>query len=252
MNKNKAEVLIRGILSEILGSRGQAEHDKFSGLREVDAKIREAKMIFVETPGLPESFLAGMETNEDFSVNSRRVRLEALANYCKTALRFLESGGFTSPKRQTIPPPDLSKLTSPMPQLEDVVARRWREAQKCQQIDCYTSAVIMMGSILEALLLCRASLSPAESYSSQKAPKDGKSGRTPPIHDWSLNTLVEVAVDVGWLKSDRGKFSHALRESRNVVHPYVEIATRANFDEATCRTSWEVLNASIDDLIASV
>ncbi len=118
-------------------------------------------MVLAETPSLLASFLPNMETDEDFLVNSYRVRLEALANYCKTALHFLESGGFTPPKRQTIPPPNLSELTSLMPQLEDVIARRWQEAQKCQQIECYTPAVVMVGGILEALLLCRASLSPA-------------------------------------------------------------------------------------------
>jgi hypothetical protein len=71
------------------------------------------------------------------------------------------------------------------------------------------------------------------------------------IQDWSLNSLIDVAVDVRWIKIDRGKFSHALRESRNVVHPWVEATTGANFDLATCRTSWEVLQASVDDLLAS-
>ena len=79
-----------------------------------------------------------------------------------------------------------------------------------------------------------------------------KMGKVPAIQDWNLNTLIEVAVDCGWLKSDRGKFSHALRESRNVVHPWVHVTTRANFDESTCLTSWEVLKASVRDLMESM
>ena len=73
-------------------------------------------------------------------------------------------------------------------------------------------------------------------------------GRILAIHDWNLNSLIEVAIDLGWVKADRGKFSHALRKSRNVVHPWTDATTQANFDLATCRTSWEVLQALVSDL----
>ena len=53
-----------------------------------------------------------------------------------------------------------------------------------------------MGSILEALLLARATLSPAIAYQSARAPKD-KAGKVPAVQDWSLSALIDVAVDVG-------------------------------------------------------
>lgn len=61
-----------------------------------------------------------------------------------------------------------------------------------------------------------------------------------------------VATDVGWVKTDRGKFSHALRESRNVVHPWQAVASRADFDAATCKITWHVLDASAADLLHSL
>ncbi len=109
----------------------------------------------------------------------------------------------------------------------------------------------MMGSILEALLLARMTASPADAYRSGPAPKD-KSGKPVPPTDWPLHTLIEVAVDLGWLKSDRGAFSHALRQSRNVVHPWEQVRTKADFDEATCTTCWHALNASVEDLLSSI
>ena len=217
----------------------------------MDGKVRETKMLFSGVSGLPESFLSEMKTDEDFQANSRRVRLEALAGYIRSSLKFLEAGGITKPKKQVFPPPEMSKLVSVMPGLQKVIDRRWREAQKCQYVEAYTAAVILMGSTLEALLLCRVSLSSLEASQSPKAPKN-KNGKTPAIQDWNLNTLIEVSVERGWLKSDRGKFSHALRQSRNVVHPWEEVATKADFDAATCRTSWEVLKASVDDLLNSI
>jgi len=250
MESQQALSFLNGILKEIESSPGVARTDDFSGLRVVDAKVKEARMILSGVNGLPDSLVRDMDSDQNFEANSRRVRLESLAEYVRSAIKFLNAGGVTKPKKQIYPAPDISKLTSTLPNLQEAIERRWKEAQKCQYVQCYTSSIIMMGSILEALLLARALLSPETSYRASKAPK--KNGKSPAIQDWNLNQLVDVAVEVQWLKTDRGKFSHALRESRNVVHPWVEVSTRANFDEATCKTSWEVLKASVDDLIQSV
>lgn len=251
MESQQALKLLNGILSEIEVSPGVAATENHVGLRAVDAKIKETKMILTGVAGLPPTLLTDMERDANFEANSRRVRLEALALYIYSAKKFLEAGGVTPPKKQIVAPPDYGRVTQIMPGLQAVIDGRWREAQRCQHVEAYTAAIILMGSILEALLLCRASTSPDKAYQSSKAPKD-KQGKTPAVQDWNLNSLIDVAVDCGWLKTDRGKFSHALRESRNVVHPWVHASTRANFDEATCKTSWEVLKASIGDLIASI
>lgn len=250
MEPKQALSLLKGILSEIEFSPGYARTEEFGRLRVVDAKVKEARMIFSGVHGLPDSLLSDMDNDQNFEANSRRVRLETLAEYVRSAIKFLNAGGVTKPKKQIYPAPDVSSLTTSLPNLKESIERRWKEAQKCQHIECYTSSIIMMGSILEALILARAMLSPAIAYQSSKAPI--RNGKTPAVHDWSLNQLVDVEVDVNWLKTDRGKFSHALRESRNVVHPWVEVTTRANFDESTCNTSWAVLKASVDDLIKSI
>jgi len=190
-----------------------------------------------------------MCADPDFQIQSRRVRLEALAGYVRSAIKFAESGALAAPEEVIHAAPDVSKITAQMPMLKATIDRRWKEAQKCTHAECFTAAIIIMGSILEALLLARAMLSAATAAQSPKAPK--RNGHSLALQDWNLNALIEVSVDVGWIKTDRGKFSHALRESRNVVHPWVEVATKANFDLATCRTSWEVLQASVDDLLAS-
>jgi len=148
--------------------------------------------------------------------------------------------------------PDVSRLTASMPRLEQVIKDRWMEAQKCQRAGAYLASVILMGSILEALLLSRCLMSPADANRSVRSPKDRKTGSPLPVHDWNLSALIEVAGDVGWLKVDRGKFSHALRESRNIVHPWQHAATNADFDEATCKTCWQVLVAAVQDLNKSI
>ncbi|NNE66218.1 MAG: hypothetical protein HKN33_06595 [Pyrinomonadaceae bacterium] len=209
------------------------------------------KMILAEVPTSGFSvIISNMDADNDFEMNSRRVRLEALCNYVNSALTLLGSGAIKTKKRITRAP-DVSNITSTMPGLKTLVDNRWIEAQKCQHAGASLAAVIMMGSILEGLLLARSSMDLPRACRSSKAPKQ-KNGKVRAIQDWNLSSLIDVAVDVGWIKSDRGKFSHALRESRNVVHPWVHVTQKAAFDEATCRTCWEVLTASVDDLLKSV
>jgi hypothetical protein len=251
MDKAQAVKLLQVILGEITTRDGLAALDRFNSLRDVDAKTREVRMVLDGLTGIPPALLSSMTDDIDFQANSRRIRLETLARYISSALKFASTGAFEKPQKIIHAPPDFSRLTATVPGLKEELDKRWREAQRCAHVDAYTAAVIMMGSILEGLLLARAQLSPPTAYQSQKSPKD-KAGKTAAIHDWTLSALIDVAADVGWIKIDRSKFSHALRDSRNVVHPWQAVMTQANFDQATCKTSWLVLNSSVDDLFSSI
>jgi hypothetical protein len=99
MDKGQALHLLKGALAEIADGRGFARTDGFSGLREVDAKIREVRMILEGIDGLPSSLLDSLSNDLDFQANSRRVRLEALAGYVKSAIKFTDTGAFESRKR---------------------------------------------------------------------------------------------------------------------------------------------------------
>jgi hypothetical protein len=196
---------------------------------------------------LPEELKNSMTMDQDFDANSRRVRLEALANYCKSIIRFLDTGVIKQ-KVQITRIPDVSEIVTSHPRLEEVLSQRWIDAQKCWHQKCFLSSIILMGSILEGLLLARVSMEPSIAYQARTSPKE-KNGSNKPYHEWNLSQLIDVACEIGWIKSDRGKFSHALRESRNIVHPWAQISANADFDEATCATSWEVLKAALDDLV---
>jgi hypothetical protein len=247
LEQTHAVPMLKEILADIANDDGTARVDYFSSLRAVDAKVREARMI-LETAGAT-SLIEALDRDSDFEANSRRIRLEALANLCRTAIKFFQSGAL-KPQKTVVAGPDLTKITSVMPDLEAIIQARWKEAQRCQYAKAYLAAVIVMGSILEALLLSRCSMAPSSAYQSRFAPKD-RSGNSVAIHHWTLSTLIDVSVDCGWLKSDRGQFSHALRHSRNVVHPYEHARTNAEFDEATCKVCWQVLNASVEDLLTT-
>ena len=202
MQPTQANKLLGDILREIADATGAARVNDYRGLRQVDAKTREARMIIRSLPGIGESLARDMDEDSDFSMNSRRVRLEALAGYCRTALRLLAAGAVqTAGRKPTIvrAPASMARLTTVMPDLQGVIEYRWLEAQKCQYAGAYLAAVVMMGSILEALLLARAMISPQDAYRSSAATQTQ-------LQKWSLDRLINVSAECGWIKSDRKEF----------------------------------------------
>lgn len=245
--QTKARSLLAAILGEIAQPTGEARTESFPSLRAVDAKVREVRLALEQAE--LHTIANEMERDSDFAANSRRVRLEALAHICRTALRYFDTGNVASPKKQLVRGPSLIRITESMPNLEDTIQARWLEAQRCQHAGAFLAAVILMGSILEALLLARALSAQGAAYSAKAAPRD-RSGKSIAVPDWTLHSLIEVAVELRWLRQDRGSFSHALRQSRNLVHPYEQARSNASFDEATCKVCWQVLNASAEDLLS--
>ena len=134
------------------------------------------------------------------------------------------------------------------PDLANILSRRWAEAQNCQSVGAYLAAVVMMGSVLEGLLFHKVQRSPELANRSAKSPKDFRSGKPKALSDWGLSALIDVAYDIGWLHSDIGRFSHVLREFRNLIHPHAERSRTYMPTENVCRICWEVVNASIEEL----
>ena len=144
-------------------------------------------------------------------------------------------------------PPDFGLLVQD-PSLADILIFRWDEAQRCFRSDAHLSAIVMMGSVLEGVLLYKAEQNMKVANQAKASPKD-KTGAVKPIQDWSLSNLIDVAHEVGWLQGDVKRFSHGLRESRNIVHPYVQRVLKDRPDGDTCRICWQVVRAAVSDLL---
>ncbi len=153
-------------------------------------------------------------------------------------------------KKEYIMPPDFYKLVSD-PDLSRILEMRWDEAQKCVEAEACLSAVIMMGSILEGVLLHKIESYANIAYTAKSAPKDRKTGEAKRLQDWGLSSLIDVANELGWLQGDVKRFSHSLRESRNIVHPYMQRLLREEPDKDTCSICWQVVRAAIADLLGS-
>ena len=106
----------------------------------------------------------------------------------------------------------------------------------------------MMGSLLEGVLSWALTKFPEKANRAIASPKDSKTGKTKSINEWKLSQMIDVAHEIGWLGIDVKRFSHSLREFRNLVHPAQQIKEGVNPDKDTCLISWQVVRASMNDL----
>jgi hypothetical protein len=128
-----------------------------------------------------------------------------------------------------------------------ILEGRLSEATRCVQGQNYLSAVILSGSVLEGALLGTAHTIPQLFNQAKASPRD-KEGKVKRFTDWSLRELIDVACECRQLSVDVQKFSHALRDFRNYIHPYEQMASRFSPDHHTAKICLQVLNAAIADL----
>lgn len=132
-------------------------------------------------------------------------------------------------------------------QLKGVIEQRIEEIQKSLKAHTHLSVVFLCGSTLEGLLLDSATKQPQKFNSSKSAPKD-KDGTVKQLHEWTLDTLINVAYEIEIISLDVKKYGHALKDFRNYIHPREQAAQGFKPDEYTARISWQVLQAAIADL----
>lgn len=128
-----------------------------------------------------------------------------------------------------------------------VLKSRLIEIEKCIDSKASLSVVFICGSVLEGILLGTAMMKARDFNQSEKSPKD-KTGKVRKLHEWTLNNLIEVAYDLGLIGLDVKKYSHSLRDFRNYIHPYEQMASKFDPDIDTAKISWQVLKATISDL----
>jgi hypothetical protein len=77
--------------------------------------------------------------------------------------------------------------------------------------------------------------------------KDG--GIVKSFPEWSLSNMIDVAHELTWIQLDVKKFSHALRDFRNIVHPNQQMICGIYPDIDTCKISWTVVQAACNQII---
>lgn len=128
--------------------------------------------------------------------------------------------------------------------LTDILKLRLNEIEKCIKSNASLSAIFLCGSTLEGILLGLATKYPSDFNQAKTAPKD-KEDKVKKLHEWTLHTFIDVSCELGFIKEDVKKFSHALKDFRNYIHPYQQLSSGFNPDEHTSKISWQVLKAAI-------
>ncbi len=191
------------------------------------------------------------QLNEILYVEGFKIRLEGLEpKFEKISIDFSDEEKIEE-QLQPSPPPNFLALGLE-PGVGEILENRWEEAQRCVDAEAHLSAIIIMGSMLEGLLLGICQRNPAEANRCPSAPKNSKTGKVKNFADWKLAEMIDIAHQIGWLGMDVKKFSHALREFRNLIHPYEQMITRTKPDADTCNISWLVVQAAVNDLASSL
>lgn len=131
--------------------------------------------------------------------------------------------------------------------ITEILNLRFEEIKKCLASDAPLSVIFMCGSTLEGILLGIAMKMPREFNLANSSPKNPE-GKVKPLHDWSLNDLINTAFEIRLIKEDVKKFSHSLRDFRNYIHPLQQLSSGFNPDKHTARISWQVLKTAIHQL----
>lgn len=130
--------------------------------------------------------------------------------------------------------------------ITDIINSRLSEIKNCIKGQIHLSAIFLTGSSLEGILLGIALKNPRHFNSAKSSPK--KDDKVKPLHEWTLSNLIDTAHELGLLRDDVKKFSHALREFRNYIHPYQQLSTQFFPDQHTAQICWQVLKAAIYQL----
>jgi hypothetical protein len=154
-----------------------------------------------------------------------------------TVERFLERD-FTLPEVNRLPVES---------QVARIIEARLEEIGKVLKAGAYLSGIVLCGSILEAVLLGAARNEPRRFNLSSTSPKD-KEGKVKPLHAWSLAQFIDTACEAGVLSPDVKKFSHGLRDFRNLIHPYQQLVSDFTPDKHTATVCFQVLKAALADV----
>lgn len=129
--------------------------------------------------------------------------------------------------------------------ITEILKTRMVEAESNIKVGCSLSAIILIGSIAEGVLLGVATKYPRIFNMANSTPTNRNDGKVKPFNAWTLNDFIETAYELNIIHEDVKKFSHVLREFRNYIHPYQQLCSKFNPDINTATICLQVLKALI-------
>lgn len=123
---------------------------------------------------------------------------------------------------------------------------RWEEAARCRTACAWLAVTVLYGSILEAVLLATLTQHSTAALASSKRPKGGS---ITSLDSWSLEALLNVAADIGLIDPTLATYGHALRDTRNLIHPQKQMREKKYPDETVAEISSRVVHGVINSLL---
>jgi hypothetical protein len=124
---------------------------------------------------------------------------------------------------------------------------RLSEIEKCFTSSAPLSVILLAGSTLEGILLGVATNHPKAFNTCVSTPKNSE-GKVKQFYEWSLSSFIDVSKEVGLIERDVHKFSHALRDFRNYIHPFEQVSTGFNPTIHTAKICLQVLKVAIHQM----
>lgn len=125
--------------------------------------------------------------------------------------------------------------------LQTIIDRDYAELQRVGAVSVVKSRFILAGGLIEALLLDALQRNEAQA-------RNAKSAERKPLDEWSLGSLIDVAVELGLVGAGAQSFGHAVREYRNLVHPGKEKRSKYAVAPEEADIAEKVLDIVIRDL----
>lgn len=129
-----------------------------------------------------------------------------------------------------------------------IIQERINEIKKCLSAKASLAVIFLCGSTLEGILLGVATNNIKAFNTAVASPKDKVTGEVKPFQDWTLNDFINVSRELKFIGEDVKKFSHAMRDFRNYIHPYEQMSSGFSPDEHTAKICSQVLLAAIAQL----
>lgn len=134
------------------------------------------------------------------------------------------------------------------PDLRSIMDRDYQEIQACLDAKAYKAAIVMCGSVMEALLLDALLADEPKAKQSAKTLRDSIGKVHNDLRKWSLKTMIAVAQDLQILPTEIGGMSEALRGYRNLIHPAVEVRKKRTAEKQEARLAHSALDVIIKSL----
>jgi len=131
----------------------------------------------------------------------------------------------------------------------EILDERWQESERTQLANAYLSTIILLGSILEGILLYTIQTNPQKANKSDFSPKD-EDDKPRQFKDWSLDQMINVCHDCGWISSDTKGFSQTVQQYRNFVHPWKQLEYKLGMPtKNTCKLSRLAIENVLEELV---